>query len=206
MMIDIEIFRKCGPGNTETDGVDKVFEDNADKEIRRAERLERAGFSTVAKRIKAEAAIAEQRARFQHPDQWYERISEEDYRIWEFCLPRSYIFMHDANESPLFTYPSNRRYFQLSWYDYDVPPDLVIDELAFCRGMTLFESYMIRTPESRTIRDPILIGMKDGKSRNDTKTLYMIARWGESLVDFAVLRRRYGFRANFRSFVRNLPI
>lgn len=112
-----------------------------------------------------------------HPLNFYQEISKDDFRIWQKFLPRAYMF--SPKQDGGFTENS-------SLYKFDLIPEHVLDELVFCRSLSLFTEYSIRTPEQS--QDPACFGHYFDHGAHHWRE-FLIARWGESLIAFEDIRR-----------------
>jgi len=128
---------------------------------------------------KIKAVKAEAMSEIFDPKAWgYHEITSEEMRIWEVWLPGSY------TDSMLLI------------YSFDQIPATVLTAWEAAKALGVFQSFTIRTPETKKAQDPILIGwLKD--------VPYLIARWGESLRPFvevrAIVEKSFRFRFKFRS-------
>ncbi|PIZ00290.1 hypothetical protein COY62_03315 [bacterium (Candidatus Howlettbacteria) CG_4_10_14_0_8_um_filter_40_9] len=118
----------------------------------------------------------------------YPIVSADEWETWRNWLPRMYF--QDANEAALrsrertgspFMSPHREWAYHMSVYHFDEPPLPILQEWQRARSNNLFDGYGIRTLEEKAT-DPILVGFLGN-------IIYLIARWGESLVDFSDIQR-----------------
>jgi len=62
-------------------------------------------------------------------------------------------------------------------------PNRVKDLIQYCH----FDSYEVWSATAQVVKDPILVGIKQGENSWD-KTRFLVARWGKELEAFSVLR------------------
>lgn len=99
------------------------------------------------------------------PELFYPQVTEQEREMWTHWLPSTRLF----DCVTMFT-PER----VLSVLDKLEAPPEVLEEFQWAWKTELFESYEVRTPVRRDVRDPLLLGGHGGKT-------YRIALWGESL-------------------------
>lgn len=92
-------------------------------------------------------------------DKLYPRMDELHYFTLRIFLPKTY----KENE----------------WknYKFDIIPIPILEEIQFVKQLQIFDKLEIWTPEKIQIPDPIVVGIK-------SEIIYIIGRWGESLLPF----------------------
>ncbi|MBI1824538.1 MAG: hypothetical protein HY200_09470 [Nitrospirae bacterium] len=111
-------------------------------------------------------------------------LTPEELAVWEEFLPTVYtdqpgVANHHFDEEDT---------LDLQGYTLDFIPLPVLEIWSECKLKGYFSSYQIRSAEE----DPVLIGMI-GPLR------FLIARWGESLRPFEVIKERLGERMEERT-------
>ena len=117
-----------------------------------------------------------------HAGMFYPAMSDAELKIWRHWLPTSLIFPRGSRKVP-FRLDSTLEELQA--------PQDVLEEYRWANALELFDSYEVRTPQRRDLRDPLLIG-RCGSQR------YRVALWGESLRPFeevtALVQESLGYR------------
>jgi hypothetical protein len=99
------------------------------------------------------------------PKLFYPLVSEQEMVTWTYWLPTAITFDRVNGLSPFDVVSTLTR--------LDAPPE-VLEEFHWSWKMELFETYEVRTPVRRDLRDPVLLGRLGSQC-------YRIALWGESL-------------------------
>jgi hypothetical protein len=103
-----------------------------------------------------------------HPGMFYPAASDAELSIWTHWLPTSLVFPRVDSKVPC--------KLDDALEQLHAPCD-VLEECRWSCALELFDSYEIRTPQRRDLRDPLLLG-RCGSQR------YRVALWGESLRPF----------------------
>ncbi len=111
------------------------------------------------------AAVA-QGAESLSPELLYPMVTEQEMDMWKDWLPTCFLFRGGAYVS--------WKAFLYRLTEFGAPPE-VVEECQWAWERDLFESYEIRIPQRRDLRDPLVLGWI-GAQRS------RIALWGESLL------------------------
>lgn len=104
------------------------------------------------------------------PEKFYPPVSKEEAEMWRLWLPTAVTFCR----VPCFNENETRTLLTKVLGGREVPSE-VLEEFIWSWQMGMFETYQVRTPVRRDARDPLLLGLAQGK-------WYRIALWGESLL------------------------
>jgi len=99
------------------------------------------------------------------PDVFYPCITNGEWETWRYWLPTTLVFDRKSWRSPTDIVHALTH--------LQAPPE-VLEEFQWADKLEMFDTYEIRTPERRDLRDPLLLG-RCGDRR------YRMALWGESL-------------------------
>ena len=166
-MIKIEKFRKKSLEVSDSEWVKKFVNEKLGQEQRgeiqelrvlKKQYLD-AGFEAQASLVDQKIGEIVQVPRKEIAEMLYVPISKEQMKIWKVWLPTRY---------------TEKRF---SEYSFDQIPQEALEELTWCKRLSLFDTFEIRTPEKEKAQDPVLIAWL-------VDIPYLIARWGESLMPF----------------------
>lgn len=111
----------------------------------------------------------------------YPLISRIDWQMWKTFMPMAYAkgpWSHVHNDEQRIFLPDTEREIalEMSQFDFNIPPLPVLEAWRDARRRKQFKGYIIRTPESRSVMDPILVGVsKDSE-------FHLMARWAEGAL------------------------
>lgn len=114
----------------------------------------------------------------------YPRLSDEELNIWGAFLPTAY----SSYPRPYSGVPS------FSQYAFDEIPLTALRIIQEAQESRAFFALEIWTPEKKRIQDPIAVGVVKSSHASSSESLYLLCRWGESLIPFEeikeIVRRR----------------
>jgi hypothetical protein len=117
------------------------------------------------------------------PEIFYPPMSDTEKAVWEHWLPTTFIYHRASHEFPSEVVSALTRL---------KAPQEILEEFTWACKTEFFDSYELKTPQRRDLRDPLLVGRRGGKR-------YRIALWGESLRPFeeivAVVEESLALRA-----------